>query len=184
MDKISNIISLSFAKLLISGKNLSTLSLSSKNFDIILILTIFVAAFVYGINAGRTKMILSLISAYISILLIKFFPYQKNILDNFKMEPFVLNIILFFIIFIVTFYFLSRSPIKIANGEKEEKSWFQILILSIFNVGIFLSLIISFLPNKYLKLNETMGLIFANQKSLFWWIAVSILFMAIIKKRR
>jgi len=127
-----------------------------------------------------------LLSTYVSIVLIQFFPYFEIIFSNFDLNNhLILKPAIFLILLILSFLFLSRSPLQnIAFVIRGENSWFQILILSIFICGIIVGFSINnLLEIKTIKLSQITLRIFGSQESLFWWLVLPIFYIALLRKK-
>lgn len=149
------------------------------------VLFLLVVIFIYGISGGRGKMLLLLISLYPAIILIKFFPYKEELIKNFNIDQsFFLDIGLFLAaIFLINFLF-SHSPLRILLiRERDRKSWLQILILSIFILGIVVTFINLFLPENFIKFNHPLVRYFNNEKAFFWWVFSALVSLAFLKKK-
>jgi len=153
--------------------------------DLFVILFLLVATFLLGLTLGRNKIIILLISIYIAIVVINFFPFG----DIFELpktdENFVYPIAIFLAVIILFFILLSNSALKKTFRKTGDKSVFQIVLFSLFCIGLILGVALSFFPKDLVKtFNPITQKLFMAKLSRFLWALVPVLVMAISRKRR
>jgi len=187
MDYFVQIISIIVEKTSQIINNLGSIDFSNLGIGFLASFVLLTILFIIGINIGRTKSIMLLISVYISILLFSLFPYF-NLLKSggLNLEPVSLNLLVFFVILLLVFSFISRSPLRImvTVAERSEGSWLQIFSLSVVTTGILLSFLVTILPDNYLsRFSGSIFQLFNSQNSLFWWLSLGLVLLAILKRR-
>jgi hypothetical protein len=158
------------------------IDLSSPTWDLFILLLFVIGVLLYGITMSRDRILVTLISMYMSVAVIYNVPYlaQGGLGVG---ETFSLKVIVFIFLFIFLFYILSRSPLLYALGG-QGGSLFQTIIFSLFHVGLLVSIILSFLPTNVLNAFAPITrMIFVSDFGRFFWTALPILTMALMKKR-
>ena len=164
---------------------LSNANWFTPTWDLFVILFLIVAAFLLGLTMGRNKILVLLISIYMAIVVINFFPFG----DIFELpktdEDFVYPIAVFLAVVIVFFILLSNSALKKALRKTGDKSVFLILLFSLFSIGLILSTVLSFFPKDLVEtFNPVTQKLFMAKLSRFLWAVVPVLGMAALRKRR
>lgn len=147
------------------------------------ILFLFLVIFIYGMKAGRGRMILVLLSIYSAIVLTGLFPYREYLLKNIKMqEPYFIELSLFLIAFLTILILFSNSSLKVLTHSRG--SILQILILSILILGVFVSHITVLLPAEILaKLDHPIFAYFKTETSQFWWALAGVVGLVVLRRR-
>ena len=158
-------------------------SLNGLDFYILLFFAIVVLLCFFFL---RHKIFALLFSIYISYLVILFFPFNlwlKNLnlelTDKIKIWGFIGLILVLFFIFSRSYIFLSQSGGVI-------KSFIHSLIYGVLNAGLFLTLLILFLPLNWLTKFSGISLNFLGSDTarIIWIILPIILILFINKKRK
>lgn len=120
--------------------------------DLFIILFFIVAAFLYGLSLGRDRIIVILVSIYMSLALVEHVPFLNSpgfqaSINKIVSQFFVFQISAFVILFIVLFLVISRSALlrTIASSDSPGP-WWQVLLYSILHVGLIVSIILAYLP--------------------------------------
>ncbi|MBI2626908.1 MAG: hypothetical protein HYW77_01575 [Parcubacteria group bacterium] len=186
MNKISEILSNLILKLADFSQNFGNLNSGAKlNWDIFVVLFIFLAFFLYGITAGRNKLTLFFFSIYVSFLLVEIFPYwslvEKQAAIN---KSYISYSIGFVILTILIFLLFSHSGIKtfFALSSIEKGSWFQIFIFSIIGVGLLTSFLLSFFSQSELEILSPRIIRFFGVDTRFGWLAASLIVMSFVHR--
>lgn len=164
---------------------------TATGWDIFIIFIALIAIFIYGFVLGKNRMILILLSSYFSLTIMKFLPWERLAAINWlgigsspapslKMLIF-LSLILFFFIFIPRSILSSVLRIR----KRGEASWVQLLILGILQVGLLISIILSFLPNQVTsEITPLINRIFLSAGAQFIWITLPLLVITLMKKQK
>lgn len=141
----------------------------------------------YGISLGRNRIVVILISIYMSIALINTFPFANYQVAEIQVgDSFVLRITIFLALVLLIFFFLSRSAIRSALRfpKKDDSAWGQVFLFSILHVGLLVSVIVSFLPTSAVEqLAPLTRSIFVSPISQFLWVLMPILAMVFVRKK-
>lgn len=171
-----------------SGLINNSINWSVPTWDLFIIFIFIVGSFVYGLTLGKGRLVIILISIYISLALINYFPYQEFNLVQFEFgELFIFKIIAFFGLTMLIFFLFSRSSISSVFRASKDYSgtWLQILLFSFFHVGLLVSAIFLFLPEESLAFfSPATRAVFNSQIGRFFWMLTPVIFMAFLKKRR
>lgn len=161
---------------------------SIPTWDLFIIFIFIVGSFVYGLTLGKGRLVIILISFYISLALINYFPYKEFNLSRVEFgELFILKIIAFFGLTMLIFFLFSRSSVSAVFRTSKDYSgtWFQILLFSFFHVGLLVSALFLFLPEKSLELfSPQTRAIFSSPIGRFLWMLIPVVYMAFIRKKR
>ena len=144
---------------------------------------LFLIILIYGLKAGRGRMILILLSLYTAIVLAGLFPYLEYISENIKTgESYFIDLGLFITLSLIVLISFTNSSLKsLANYRG---SIFQILILSILILGVFVSHITVLLPAEILaKLDHPIFTYFKTEIAQFWWVLAGVVGLAVLRRR-
>ena len=120
--------------------------------DLFIVLFFIVAAFLYGLSLGRDRIIVILVSVYMSLAIVDRAPFLnsegfQNAINNITSQFFVFQISAFVLIFIVLFFVITRSAlIKTIASSDSPGPWWQVLMYSVLHVGLLVSIILSYIP--------------------------------------
>ena len=159
-------------------------SVVNSPWDLSILLFFIVSAFLYGFSLGRDRIIVILVSIYMSLAVVEALPnFVLNI--NFN-QNFAFQITAFIAMFVVLFFFISRSAIlRTIGSELSDGKWYQTIVFSILHVGLLISVTMSFLPaeimNRFTPFTQR---IFTGEWQRFAWIAAPILMMIIFGSRK
>ncbi len=157
---------------------------SKPSWDLFIVLFFLVAAFLYGLSLGRDRIIVILVSIYMSLAIINTAPFIGLKVTEISVSSlFAVRITAFLGLFIILFFLLSRSALlKTIASSDTQGSWWQVIIFSFLHVGLLISIILSYLPsasiNTLAPLTQT---IFTTETSRFIWIILPVLAMVMIK---
>lgn len=125
--------------------------------DLFIILFFVVAAFLYGLSLGRDRIIVILVSIYMSLAIVDHAPFLnsegfQNSINNIVNQFFVFQITAFVFLFITFFLVITRSALmKTIASSDTPGPWWQVLLYSILHVGLLVSLILSYIPKESLE---------------------------------
>jgi hypothetical protein len=164
---------------------------AASGWEIFMIVAGLILVFVFGYLIGKNRLLLLMVSGYFSYLILLFLPWSQ--LQQYKWlgigsspAP-SLKILVFLVLVFFFFLFIPRSVLssvmKLRN--RGEASWLQILVLSIFQVGLYVCLIISFFPQEAAKdIPPLVAKIFMGQGQMFLWIALPIFATTLLRKQK
>jgi hypothetical protein len=158
--------------------------LTHPTWDLLVIFFFVAAGFFYGITSGKKKLIAALFSIYISGLVFKNFSYLDAFVKNRPLiETFLFRAGAFAILVILlTFLFNKILPRDYVSGTRE---WWKIILLSILEAGLLMSLIFQLLPVKEIfNLSPFVKNIFASSRAFFWWLILPLVALFFIVRKR
>ncbi len=161
---------------------------SKPSWDLFIVLFFVVAALLYGLSLGRDRIIVILVSIYMSLAIVEHAPFisdpnfQNNI-NNAISQVFVFRISAFLFVFIFLFFMLTRSAlVKTIASSDSSGPWWQVLLFSILHVGLIVAITLSFLPPEATKnLAPLTRQLFATPNAKFVWIILPIIAMVVLK---
>lgn len=150
-----------------------------------LFILIFFAAFVvlFGLTLGRSRILTCLLSTYIGWAVVSNLPYlTEETSQKFSLGPvFVLKLIVFGAVLVLSFFFLARAGILSEEGGVSHLS--HIFLFSVFQAGLLLSIVLSFIPPTTAdSLAGITRTFFVSDIARFLWILAPIAGMFLIKK--
>jgi len=167
---------------------LGTVDWSHPSWDLFIILFFVIAAFLYGLSLGRDRIIVILVSIYMSLAVATNAPFLRDIgfqqnINNTLQNLFVVKISMFLFVFILLFFLLSRSALLKTIGTSDDSGrWWHVILFSFLHVGLIISIVLSFLPPDAVNnLSPLMRQIFTSDIGRFIWIVGPILAMIVIR---
>ena len=160
----------------------STINWTAPSWDLFVIIFFIAAVFLFSFGMGRDRILITIVSIYMTLALINAFPFATSGIAEIKLgEEFVLKISVFLGMVLALFFLFSRSALVSAFSKSSQGSWFHIIIFSFLQVGLLMSVILSFMPIEVVNdfLPTTKG-IFITEKSQFVWLIAPILAMIFI----
>ncbi|MFH1385428.1 MAG: hypothetical protein ABIG65_00040, partial [Patescibacteria group bacterium] len=133
-----------------SANSLSNFSFSG-SWDWLMILVFLAVALVYGLSMGRNRLVIVMLGFYFSFLITRAIPWKQLTFLGLKEVPSSTAQIFIFLALVIGFYFLiPHSSLRHAMrlGGKGRGAWWQILVLSILQIGLILAMVVVFLPVK------------------------------------
>lgn len=169
------------------GQNLvASFDLSHPSWDVFIIAFFVVASFVYGISLGRDRIVTILVSVYMALAVVNYAPFLGTFSGSIGVDKiFVVRISVFLTAFLGLFFLLSRSALSrtIAKGD-EDGGIVTVLIFSVLQVGLLISLTLSFLPFDIAShLAPLTRQAFVSDYARFAWIAAPIAAMLIFGRK-
>ena len=153
--------------------------------DVVILLFIITSVLVYSFTLGRDRIVALLISTYLALAVTTNLPYMDRISDVIS-QTFLGNLQLpvFIVVFILLFIFLSRSSL-LQGMSSLSGGWWQVILFSLLQVGLLVSIILSFLPgNLFNRLSPFTQIVFTGDLGRFCWIVLPILALVFIRGRR
>ncbi|MBI4280860.1 hypothetical protein HY628_01525 [Candidatus Uhrbacteria bacterium] len=166
------------------GALLANINFSNPTWDLFIMVFFVVAAVVYGLSLGRDRTIVLLVSIYMALAVVANAPFLKTFTTSITInEMFAFRVTAFVGIFLVTFFLLSRSGLmKTLGGGGGMGSWWQVMLFSVLQVGLLVSVTLSFLPPEISgELAPITRTLFISELAKFGWITAPILVMAMVR---
>ena len=168
-----------------AGSFFSNLDWSTPSWDLFIILFFLIAALIYGLSLGRDRIIVILVAIYMALAVVDYAPFAEKLISGTSLETFFLfKVISFVAVFLALFFILAQSALLNTFASRNaSRSWWQTIVFSILQVGLIISITLSFLPEAFSKeLSSFTFKIFATETARFVWIILPIVAMAVIKK--
>ena len=165
---------------------ITSINWTTPTWDLFILIFFLAAVFLYGFSLGRDRIIIILMSIYITLALIHAFPFVDgtNLAEIKFGESYVLKIGIFLVAVLVVFFLLSRSAVSSIFSVGSHGSWWQILLFSFLQVGLFLSVVLSFLPDGIIsELAPLTKQVFIGENAQFAWLLSPILAMVLVSRR-
>lgn len=151
--------------------------------DTFLFAFFLIGAFLYGLSLGRDRIIVILLSIYMSLAMVQALPaFVLHITLN---QNFAFQLTAFITVFIVLFFFLSRSALTNIFGNRARRGGIlEVVVFSVLHTGLLISIALSFFPADMLaKFSATTISIFTGDWPRFLWIAAPVVAMIVLTKR-
>jgi hypothetical protein len=160
------------------------MDLGSPTWDLFLVLFFIMGAFIYGFSLGRDRIIVILVSVYMSLAVVDKIPIINHQAEIALSDVFAFKITSFFVLFLFLFFFFARSGLlrTIAVGDNRGR-WYQVVVFSILQIGLIISIAMSFLPADFLaKFSGQIRGLFNSEAAQFFWLVAPLLAMAMIRR--
>lgn len=163
--------------------SLSQINWSVPSWDLFIYLFFVVAVILYGMALGRERVLSILISIYIGLAISSNLPFlnEKTAAKIGVSSVFTLKLLVFAAALVIGFYVFSRAGalVSLSAGSKIT----HIFIFSVCQVGLLVSVILSFLPttviDSFLPLTRQL---FATELARFLWILAPLAAMFFAKR--
>lgn len=169
------------------AKFLSSINWTSPSWDLFIFLFFIVGALLYGFSLGRDRIIVILVSVYMALAVVGNAPIVNKMNLAFHVnESIVLKISFFLGIFVVLFFLLSRSALLKTIGDNSSGgAWWQVIVFSILQIGLLISITMSFLPPEMLgSFSQFTRDFFISDIGKSCWLILPIVVMAISPKSK
>lgn len=167
--------------------NLQNISFSG-SWDWLSALVFLAVALAYGLFMGRNRLVVVMLGVYFSYLLTRAIPWTDLGWLGFKAAPDSTIQIFIFLALVLGFYFvIPHSALRHAMklGGKGVGAWWQMLILSVLQIGLMLAMVIAFLPAKVTSgLSPLAQTVFVGPSARFIWILLPILAIMFLRGRQ
>lgn len=164
---------------------------AASGWDLLMILIFVVAILLYGSFLGRNRIVILILSTYLAWAIIQVFPWQKLVaLEGLGMtgppSP-SFKIFVFLGIILLISFFIPRSILSSALRvrSREDATWVQVFILSILQLGLLVTIILSLLPAEAItNFTPLIKRIFIGPEPEFVWLTLPILAMIFMRRQR
>ncbi|MCX6781299.1 MAG: hypothetical protein NT003_04285 [Candidatus Magasanikbacteria bacterium] len=160
-----------------------SLSWSHPSWDLFILLFLVVGTLVYGFSLGRGRTIMIMVAVYMAVAAVHTLPALPQMGAIVQLSNgFVLRVGTFLGLFAILFFMLTRSALNHAlNSDGPMGSWWHIIVLSFLQVGMLISVVMSFLPSMWLlKISPFLQLIFASPWGAFAWVIAPIIGLLVV----
>lgn len=162
------------AKGLLASSTDALSAVTNMSLDTVILITIFVVLLVYGLRYGKYRMISLVLSFYIVIPIISFFPYLQNlsILGESANATLYSQIGVFLLIVIFLNIILSRFICE-EFPSRGMRRFFEAGLLSISSGGLLLAISYHIIPITALyDFAAPVDSLFASAAMFFWWLII------------
>ena len=165
-----------------------TLNWTNPTWDLFILVFFAVATVLYGASLGRDRIIVIMVGLYMALAVVTNVPFVKAFNATLTVNKnFIVHFTAFIGLFVVLFFLLSRSALLRAfgTGGHAVSSWWQVMLFSFLQVGLLISIVLSFLPMTALQnFSPLTRLIFQSDTGRFVWIVAPIAAMVLFGGRR
>ncbi len=154
------------------------------NYSWLVVLFFVFVVFLVGLNLGKSRLLLSLVSLYIAAFLEPHFVYFDKLRELLKGRPeFWLHIGLFLTFFIISLLILNRSVLK-HSLTLRETSFLPIILAAILEIGFLASLLMAYLPREIAG-SWPAGIVnlFNTKNARFWWALAPLILLLFMKRK-
>lgn len=153
------------------------------SWDLFILLFFVVASLLYGISLGRDRIIVIMVSIYMSLAIVNYIPFINEFTAQISVnDAFALRVSVFLGLFILLFFFLSHSALLRTLGHSTAQGplW-QVMIFSFLHVGLLISVTLSFFPsNLSTVLSPFTQSIFTSDLARAVWVCLPVLVMVLL----
>ena len=169
----------------INMNKLANIGLNITSWELVILLFLLGGGFLLGILLGRNRVFLLLLGSYISFALMMVIPFKTIFPEYFDNEEnFVVTIVTFLVLIGIVYFLLSRS-MKKSLKNSAGKSLFQVFFLSLFFIGVVVSVVFMFFPKDLIKAFSPLILqIFNTITARVLWLVIPLIFIGIFKGRQ
>ncbi len=169
------------------GSYLSAINWLQPTWDLFIILFFVVASLLYGLSLGRDRLLVILVSIYISLAVVKYVPFITDFNASISInDAFALRVSVFLGIFILLFFLLSQSALMRTLGVNSEHGpMWQVVLFSILHVGLLISVTLSFFPDQTSQvLSPLTQRLFVGDIAKAIWVLLPVFAMSFVGRTR
>jgi hypothetical protein len=157
---------------------------ASPTWDLFLILFFVIATFLYGITVGRARIVVQIVSSYMTMALLASAPFLAKLEARTPLDHTVFYLIAFLVVFILLVLLLSRSAFH-QHLSEGRGAWWDVLLLSVVQIGFLSSIVLSSMSGWALgHLSPVTRIVFAANPAPFIWTVLPIGALIVIRGRR
>ena len=157
---------------------------ANPTWDLFVILFFVVATFLYGITLGRARVVVQIVSSYMTMALLAAAPFLSQVQNKTPLSHAVFYLISFLVVFSLLCALLSKSAFHrhLAEGKG---SWGDVLVLSVVQIGLLTSIALSSLSAQTIGMfSPITRTIFTGQPASFVWVVLPILALVVIRGKK
>ncbi len=164
-------------------EQLARINLTTPTWDLFILLFFVVGALVYGLSLGRERVVMLIVAVYMALAVVNSAPYLRDFAARISLsQAFALEITTFLGVFLLLFFFVSKSALSRSFSLDDNGKWWQVLVFSTLHVGLLTSIVLSYLPAAALNnLTPVTRGIFTGDLARFVWILLPVLAMIVIR---
>ena len=167
-------------------KLITNVNWAAPSWDLFIVMFFVVTVFLYGISLGRDRIIVILISIYISIAVVQTAPFLGAMHADINIgQDYAFRIASFLGLFLLLFFLLSRTALTAIFANLAAGEWWQVLFFSAFQVGLLVSITLSYLPKEAIAtLAPLTQTLFATETGRFFWVVAPLVGMVLLKPEK
>lgn len=157
---------------------------SLPSWDLFIYVFLIASVVFYGAALGRNRILVTLISLYISLAITSNLPFlTEDISKQFSFGPvFVLKIFVFGLSMIVLYSLFMK--LRLLSSIREKANIVHVSIFSVLHVGLIISVVLSFIPDETLSIfSDLTKMLFVSDLARFLWILAPIAAMFLIQTK-
>lgn len=161
----------------------NSLSWSHPSWDLFVLLFLLIGTLIYGFSLGRGRIIMIMVAVYMAVVAVNTLPVIPQIGAVVQLSNgFVLRVGTFLGLFAILFFMLTRSALNHALDTNSPLGrWWHVLLLSFVQVGMLISVVMSFFPPAWLdKMSLFIRVVFASPWGKFSWVVAPIFGLLIV----
>lgn len=157
---------------------------SNPTWDLFLILFFVIATFLYGLTLGRARVVVQIVSSYITVALLASAPFLEKLEARTPLNHTIFYLAAFLTVFILLFLLLSKSAFH-QHLSEGQGSWTDILLLSVVQIGFLTSIILSSMSGFAIgHMSGVTRIVFSNQPAPFIWTVLPVAALIIIRGKK
>lgn len=152
------------------------------SWDLFIYLFFIISVALYGFSLGRERIWVIMVSVYMSLAIAQNLPFiNEDLSDKLNLGPvYILRLLVFAVCVFVLFYLFSKMGALAGFAGKASVA--HIAIFSVLQVGLLISIILSFLPPDAIDmLSDFTRQVFTSDLARFLWIVAPIGAMLLVK---
>jgi len=167
------------------ANSVSNINWAQPSWDLFIILFFIVIVFFYGMMLGRDRIVIILVSIYMALAVVSNAPFIGQLRLDTDGNFTIFRVAAFIGIFVLLFFLLSRSAVMQSFSAIGTGSWWQVLMFSVFHIGLLVSITLTLLPpDATMSLAPITRQVFASDAGRFLWIVAPILGVVLLKGER
>jgi predicted neutral ceramidase superfamily lipid hydrolase len=156
---------------------------ANPTWDLFLILFFVVATFLYGITLGRAKVVVQIVSSYMTVAVLASTPFLAKFEAQTPLNHTLFYLGAFFAVFAILCVLLSKSAFHTHLAEGKG-GWIDVLVLSVVQIGFLSSIVLSSMSGFILShLSPVTRKVFAEEPAQFVWTILPIAAIIVIRGR-
>ena len=149
------------------------------NWDIGIVIGLFLASIIYGITVGRDRAVLILLSTYIALAVVTNAPIVSflNRSLNTQGNP-TIQLVWFLGVFLLVFFLLWKSHM-LRGMATNDGTWWEATLFSLFQIGLATSIAFFLLPTEMTDpVQGILRQLFLDTNTRSFWLITPIIFLA------
>ena len=165
---------------------LQNLNFSNPTWDLFVLVFFIAASFIFGISLGKARIIVILVSIYMTMAVLGAAPFLKQLDAEVAIPQMIaIKVSVFMVAFIGVFFLVSRSALThTIVGNDEQGSIWQIILFSFFLVGLLIDTVLTYTNLFSLDgMSPAAKIAFGTDWAKFFWVAAPVVAMILLRKK-